>query len=159
LNCHSKVKRISKKKNKAACFIFFQYIRTMYISKKWSRSGTEWEELVQYSRAVRVGNIIEVAGTTAIDGNKIIGEGDLAAQTQFILEKIEQALIDLGTDRTSVVRTRMYVTNIERWKEVGAVHGQFFKGIQPAATMVQVQALIDPALLIEIEATAIIVSE
>lgn len=127
--------------------------------KQLYNSGTEWEDFVQYSRAVRVGNIIEVAGTTAVDGTTIVGEGDVAAQTHYILQKIEQSLKALGASKESIVRTRMYVTNIDDWKKIGAVHGAFFKGIQPAATMVQVQALIDPALEIEIEATAIIVSE
>ncbi|MGH1335497.1 MAG: RidA family protein [Aureispira sp.] len=127
--------------------------------KQLYHSGTEWETFVQYSRAVRVGNIVEVSGTTAVDGTKIVGKDDVAAQTHYILQKIEQSLKALGVSKEAIVRTRMYVTNIEDWKKIGEVHGAFFKGIQPAATMVQVQALIDPALLIEIEATAIIVSE
>ena len=108
---------------------------------------------------MRVGNIIEVAGTTAVDGTAIVGKGDVAAQTHYILQKIEQSLKALGASKESIVRTRMYVTSIDDWKKIGAVHGAFFKDIQPAATMVQVQALIDPALEVEIEATAIIVSE
>lgn len=127
--------------------------------KQCYHSGTEWEEIVQYSRAVRVGNSIEVAGTTAMNGTAIVGEGNVVVQTQFILEKIEEALQELGSNKEAIVRTRMYVTNIQDWEKIGKVHGQFFKGIQPAATMVQVQALIHPALLIEIEATAIILSD
>ena len=127
--------------------------------KQCYHSRTEWEEIVQYSRAVRVGNIIEVAGTTAMNGTAIVGQGEVVVQTQFILEKIEEALQELGSNKEAVVRTRMYVTNIQDWEKIGKVHGQFFKGIQPAATMVQVQALIHPALLVEIEATAIILSD
>lgn len=127
--------------------------------KQCYHSRTEWEEIVQYSRAVRVGNIIEVAGTTAMNGTAIVGQGEVVVQTQFILEKIEEALQELGSNKEAVVRTRMYVTNIQDWEKIGKVHGPFFKGIQPAATMVQVQALIHPALLVEIEATAIILSD
>lgn len=127
--------------------------------KQHYHSGTEWEEIVQYSRAICVGNYIEVSGTTAMNGTAIVGEGDVAAQTQFILEKIDKALKGLGSSKEAIVRTRMYVTNIQDWEKIGRVHGQFFKGIQPAATMVQVQALINPKLLIEIEATAIILSD
>lgn len=128
-------------------------------SKEWYHSGTEWEGVVQYARAVRVGNVIEVSGTTAVDGTTIVGKGAAGVQTQFILEKIEQALHHFGADKEAITRTRMYVTDINNWEEIGRVHGQFFKGIQPATTMVEVRALIDPALLVEIEATAIIVSE
>ncbi len=128
-------------------------------NKQWCHSGTEWEAVVQYARAVRVGNIIEVSGTTAVAGKNIVGEGDVAEQTRYILEKIEEALHHLGTTKEAIVRTRMYVTDISTWEAIGRVHAAFFKGVQPAATMVQVQALIDPALLIEIEATAIIVSD
>jgi enamine deaminase RidA (YjgF/YER057c/UK114 family) len=129
------------------------------MSKQWVHSETEWETLVQYARAVRVGNAIEVAGTTAVDGTNIVGKGDVGRQVRFILEKIEKALNELGTDRTSIVRTRMYVTNIQDWKIIGREHGTFFRGVYPATTMVEVQVLIDPRLLIEVEATAIIVSE
>jgi enamine deaminase RidA (YjgF/YER057c/UK114 family) len=120
-------------------------------------SGTTWEEQVGYSRAVRVGDIIEVAGTTAVDehGN-VVGRGDPYRQTQFILNKIEQALIAAGASLKDVVRTRMFVTDIRQWDKIGRAHGETFRQIRPAATMVEVKALIDPALLVEIEATAIV---
>jgi enamine deaminase RidA (YjgF/YER057c/UK114 family) len=120
-------------------------------------SGTAWEEQVGYSRAVRVGNVIEVAGTTAVDehGN-VVGQGDPYRQTQFILNKIEQALIAAGASLKDVVRTRMFVIDIRQWGEIGRAHGETFGEIRPSATMVEVKALIDPALLVEIEATAIV---
>lgn len=122
-------------------------------------SGTTWEEQVGYSRAVRVGDIIEVAGTTAVDeqGN-VVGRGDPYRQTQFILSKIEKALIAAGASLKDVVRTRMFVTDIRQWDKIGRAHGETFRQIRPAATMVEVKALIDPALLVEIEATAIVTS-
>merc|ERR1712127_667354 len=101
-------------------------------------SGTSWEKTVGYSRAVRVGDRIEVAGTTAMDGDQLIGQDDVYAQTIFIFGKIEQALKDLGGTLKDVVRTRMYVTNIEEWEEIGRAHGAIFENIQPAATMVEV---------------------
>jgi enamine deaminase RidA (YjgF/YER057c/UK114 family) len=120
-------------------------------------SGAPWEDIVGYCRAVRVGNIVEVAGTTAVDENgQTIGTGDLYAQTHYILQKIEKALQQAGASMAHVVRTRMFVTNISQWEEAGRAHGEFFKNIKPAATMVEVNALIAPDLLIEIEATAII---
>ena len=122
-------------------------------------SGTSWEKTVGYSRAIRVGNIIEVAGTTAMDGDQLVGLDDAYAQTKFIFEKIEQALKKLGASLEDVVRTRMYVTNIEEWEEVGRAHGAVFKNIQPAATMVEVSRLINPNLKVEIEVSAILVSE
>jgi enamine deaminase RidA (YjgF/YER057c/UK114 family) len=120
-------------------------------------SSTKWEEQVGYSRAVRVGNIIEIAGTTAVDeqGN-VVGRGDPYRQTQFILSKIEKALIAAGASLKDVVRTRMFVTDIHQWGEIGRAHCEVFGDIRPAATMVEVQALIDPELLVEIEATAIV---
>ncbi len=119
-------------------------------------SGTPWEEVVGYSRAVKIGNTIEVAGTTAMDGGAVVGAGDLYAQSKFIFGKIEKVLQQLGASLSDVVRTRMYVTNIEDWELAGKAHGEFFAGIKPAATMVQVSGLINEALLIEIEVTAVI---
>jgi enamine deaminase RidA (YjgF/YER057c/UK114 family) len=119
-------------------------------------SGTKWEETVGYSRAVRVGNIIEVSGTTAVDGEKLIGDGDVYSQAKYIFKKIEKALNDAGANMENVVRTRMFVTDISRWEEAGKAHGEVFKNIKPASTMVEVKSLIHPDLLIEIEATAII---
>ena len=119
-------------------------------------SGSPWEDIVGYSRAVRVDNIIEVAGTTAMDGDTLIGKDDVYAQTKFIFEKIEKALQQLGSSLKDVVRTRMFVTNIADWEKVGKAHGEFFATIKPVATMVEVQRLINDELLIEIEVTAII---
>ena len=119
-------------------------------------SGSPWEDIVGYSRAVRVGNIIEVAGTTAMDGETIVGEGDVYAQAKFIFEKIEKALQQLGGSLKDVVRTRMFVTNIADWELIGKAHGEFFKTIKPVTTMLQVERLIDDKLLIEIEVSAII---
>ncbi len=119
-------------------------------------SGSPWEDIVGYSRAVKVGNIIEVAGTTAMDGGILIGKNDMYLQTKFIFTKIEKALQQLGASLADVVRTRMYVTNIADWQLAGKAHGEFFDAIKPAATMVEVSRLIDDDLLIEIEITAII---
>jgi enamine deaminase RidA (YjgF/YER057c/UK114 family) len=119
-------------------------------------SGTEWEEKFGYSRAVRAGNIIEVAGTTAVQDDKIVGEGDIYAQTKYIFRKIEQALMQAGGSLNDVVRTRMYTTDISKWESISKAHGEIFKDIRPASTLIEVKALIRPELLIEIEATAII---
>ncbi len=119
-------------------------------------SGSPWEDIVGYSRAVRVGNIIEVAGTTAMNGDVLTGRGDMYEQTVFILKKIEKALMEAGGGLTDVVRTRMFITDISKWEEAGKAHGEFFKNIKPVATMVEVSNLIDPDLLIEIEVTAIL---
>jgi enamine deaminase RidA (YjgF/YER057c/UK114 family) len=120
-------------------------------------SGTKWEDIVGYSRAVRIGNMIEVAGTTAVDEKgQVVGAGNLAEQTKFILSKIEKALTSAGATLNDVVRTRMFVTNIADWETIGRVHGLYFKDIKPVATMVEVRSLIDPELLVEIEVTAIL---
>lgn len=119
-------------------------------------SGSSWEAIVGYSRAVRVGNIVEVAGTTAMDGDNLTGKDDMYAQTVFIIQKIEKALHEAGASLTDVVRTRMFVTDITRWDQAGKAHGEFFKDIKPVATMVEVSKLISDDLLIEIEATAIV---
>ena len=118
-------------------------------------SGTKWEPLVGYSRAVRVGPHVHVAGTTAVDAaGSLIGPGDAYAQTAFILRKIEAALVEAGSSMAQVVRTRMFVTDISRFEEFGRAHGEVFRDIRPASTMVEVKALVDPAMLIEIEADA-----
>lgn len=119
-------------------------------------SSSPWEDIVGYSRAVRVGNIIEVAGTTASDGENIVGKDNLYEQTKFIFLKIEKALQDAGASMKDVVRTRMFVTDISKWEEAGKAHSEFFKDIKPAATMVEVSGLIHPDLLIEIEVTAVL---
>lgn len=119
-------------------------------------SDSPWEDEVGYCRAVRVGNIIEVAGTTSMDGKTLVGKDDLYLQTKFIIQKIEKALQQAGGSLTHVVRTRMFVTDISLWEEAGKAHGEFFKHIKPASTMVEVSRLISPDLLIEIEATAIL---
>lgn len=124
--------------------------------KQLISSGSPWEEVVGYSRAVRVGNVVEVAGTTAVDGDALVGEGDVYLQTQFILQKIGKALEQAGSSLEHVVRTRMFITDISLWEEAGKAHGEVFHSIKPASTMVEVSALIDQRLLIEIEATAII---
>ena len=125
--------------------------------RKLISSGAPWEATVGYSRAVRVGQVVEVAGTTAQDGDTITGS-DEYTQTKRILEKIAAALHEVGATLAQVVRTRIFVTNIANWEAVGRAHGEVFSQIRPASTMVQVAALIDPRLLVEIEATAIIVN-
>lgn len=122
-------------------------------------SGAPWENIVGYSRAVRVGNVIEISGTTAVDGDQIIGKGDVHQQTVFILKKIQQILQDAGSSMEDVVRTRMYVRDISQWEEVAGAHALFFKDIKPATSMVEVSNLIDGELLIEIEATAVMTRE
>jgi len=120
-------------------------------------SGSKWEDIVGYSRVVKVGNIIEVAGTTSTDAHGIIhGVGDAYQQTKYIIQKIESYLQKAGASLSDVVRTRMFVTDISKWEEIGRAHGEFFKDIKPASSMVEVRSLIDPELLVEIEMTAII---
>jgi enamine deaminase RidA (YjgF/YER057c/UK114 family) len=118
-------------------------------------SGAKWESVVGYSRAVKVGSRIYVTGTTATDeSSNIVGVGDAYAQTVQTIKNIEKALKALGASLENVVRTRMFVTDISRWEEFGRAHGKFFREIMPATTMVEVSKLIDPEMLIEIEADA-----
>ncbi|WP_139491729.1 RidA family protein [Brevibacillus dissolubilis] len=119
-------------------------------------TGSPWEPVVGYSRAIRVGNRVEVAGTTAMKDGEVVGVGDAYAQTVQILTTIKEALERAGARLEDVVRTRMYVTDISKWEEIGRAHGEFFREIRPVATMVEVKALIDPELLVEIEAEAVV---
>jgi enamine deaminase RidA (YjgF/YER057c/UK114 family) len=119
-------------------------------------SDSPWEDVVGYSRAVKVGNLIEVSGTTAVDGEKVMGKGDVYKQAVFIFQKIEKVLEEAGSSLKDVIRTRMYVADIAKWKDVGKAHSLFFKEIRPSTTMIEVSRLINDQLLIEIEVTAMI---
>ena len=120
-------------------------------------SGTPWESIAGYSRAVRVGNIIEVAGTTAVDAEgQVVGAGDIGEQTDYIFNKIRNALNDAGSKMSDVIRTRMYLTDINDWETVARVHGDIFSDIIPVSTLVEVGGLIDEELLIEIEVSAVV---
>src|SRR5258705_7837560 len=120
-------------------------------------SGSKWEHVIGYSRAVKVGNVVEVTGTVASgEDGKVVGKDDPYAQTKYIYEKIEAILLRAGATMKDVVRVRMFVTDISRWQEYGKAHSEFFREIRPCNTMVEVNALIEQNYLIEIEATTII---
>ena len=120
----------------------------------WS-SNTLWEESFGYSGAVQIGNTIEVSGTTASEDGKVIGVGDVTLQTEYIIKKIEHTLVEAGFSLKDVVRTRIFMTDISLWEEVAKVHSYLFEDVMPASTLIEVSKLIDPDLLIEIEAIAI----
>ena len=119
-------------------------------------SGSEWEGKIGYSRAVRIGQLVSVSGTTASGSDGPVGGDDLAEQTREALRRIEAALAEAGASTTDVIRTRMYLTDMSRWEEAGIAHGEVFGEIRPATTILEVSALIAPGLLIEIEADAVI---
>lgn len=120
-------------------------------------SGSPWEDVVGYSRAVKIGNVIEVSGTVASDASgEVIGAKDAYIQTKFILLRIQNVLEQMGAKLDNVVRTRIFVTNIKEWEKIGKAHGEFFNTIKPCTTMVEVSKLIDDKYLVEIEATAVL---
>lgn len=125
------------------------------MQRKNFSSGAKWEGIVGYSRAVLIGNHLEISGTVATDESGVVGKGDFYAQTKFILQKIENVLHQAGFTLGDVVRTRMFVTDISHWEEIGKAHGEFFRDIKPVTSMVEISALIDPDYLVEIEVTAL----
>lgn len=130
------------------------------MQRRTSSTGTPWEKTVSYSRAVRVGPHVFVSGTTASNSDgSTVAVGDAYAQAVFIFRRIEAALADVGAKLSDVVRTRMFVTDISRWEEIGRAHGEFFAGINPAATMVEVRRLINPDHLVEIEVDAVVAGD
>ena len=118
-------------------------------------SGIIWEDKVGYSRVVKVGDLIEISGTTAVNGSEVIAVGDPYEQTKFIIEKFSSVLEEAGSSLKDIVRVRIYVREISHWEKVGKAFSEYFKNIKPAATLIEVNALIEPQLLVEMEATAI----
>ena len=131
------------------------YLVTMGERKNFA-SGAEWEGIVGYSRAVRIGNVLEISGTVATDGQGVVARGDYYAQTTYVLKKIEDVLKQAGFGLKDVVRTRMFAKDITHWEEIGKAHGEFFKDIKPATSMIGITSLIDPDYLVEIEVTAVL---
>jgi enamine deaminase RidA (YjgF/YER057c/UK114 family) len=120
-------------------------------------SGSKWEDIVGYSRTIRVGNIIEISGTVAVDSeNKLHGDGSAYDQTKFILEKIIGYIEEAGGTKEDIIRTRLFVTDISKWEEIGRAHGEIFHEIKPVTSMIEIQSLIGEEYLVEIEASAII---
>jgi len=125
------------------------------MGRKNYSSGAKWEDIVGYSRAVQVGNVLEVTGTVASGENGVVGKNDMYAQTKFALQKIEKVILQAGFTLDDVVRTRIFVTDISKWQEAGRAHAEFFRTIKPCTTMVEVNKLIEADYLVEIEASAI----
>lgn len=118
-------------------------------------SGAKWEDIVGYSRAVQIGKQLEISGTVAVDEKGLVGKGDMYAQTKFIIGKLKGVLELAGYSMEDVIRTRIYVTDISKWEQVGKAHGEFFSKIKPVTSMVEVSGLIDPDFLVEIEVSAV----
>jgi enamine deaminase RidA (YjgF/YER057c/UK114 family) len=125
------------------------------MERKNYTTGAPWEDIVGYSRAVHIGNQLEISGTVAVDENGVVGKGDPYKQTKFIIAKMEKVLIGAGFSLKDVIRTRIFVTDISRWEDIGRAHGEFFKEIKPATAMVEVSKLIDQDYLVEIEMSAV----
>jgi enamine deaminase RidA (YjgF/YER057c/UK114 family) len=124
------------------------------MERKIYAAGGPWEDIIGYSRAVQVGNMLEISGTVAANENGVVGKGDFYAQTKFIFEKLRPVLEKAGFSFADVTRTRIFMTDISKWEDVGRAHGEFFKNVKPATSLLEVSALINPDYLVEIEVTA-----
>ena len=134
----------------------YEILKGVKLMRKNISGNSPWEDIVGYSRAVRIGNIFEIAGTTAVRDGKPYAAGNAYEQTKYILENIKKVLEKEGLGLKNVIRTRMFVTDISKWEEYGKAHGEFFRDIKPVATMVEVSSLIDRELMIEIEVSAVV---